>query len=141
MWFKMRRNASKNSLMKKATEACWRCLFYFSMFVYGCVTLLPTEWLYSSRLWFDGYVLQVLILLKLLHTYQQNITNSIHSCCFLVIFHCIRKYNLLFRMVPKMTEPVNQIVMNKSRGYLRVFVMDNGGFNHYPCIISPQLDI
>jgi len=58
MWFKMRRNASKNSLMKKATEACWRCLFYFSMFVYGCVTLLPTEWLYSSRLWFEGYVLQ-----------------------------------------------------------------------------------
>ena len=55
-WFRKRRSLVKQSIMKKATETCWRCLLYFVLFVYGCTTLLPTEWFWDSREWVKGYV-------------------------------------------------------------------------------------
>ena len=55
-WFRKRRNLAKHSILKKATETCWRCLLYFALFLYGCVTLFPTNWLYDPNEWFRGYI-------------------------------------------------------------------------------------
>ena len=55
-WFFKRQRVLKQELLKKATETCWRCFIYVFLFVYGCFTLLPTDWFYDSRKWIEGYI-------------------------------------------------------------------------------------
>jgi len=55
-WFSKKRRSMQVSLFKKATESCWRCVFYFFLFSFGAFTLLPTEWLYDTNLWMKGYL-------------------------------------------------------------------------------------
>lgn len=55
-WFRKKRNENKYSLMKKATESCWRCFAYFVFFIYGCFTLFSTEWFWDTDKWLIGYI-------------------------------------------------------------------------------------
>ena len=55
-WFFKRQRVLKEALLKKAKEVCWRCFVYFVLFVYGCFTLLPTDWFYDSRKWVKGLI-------------------------------------------------------------------------------------
>lgn len=57
-WFRKRRKASQLPLLTKATESCWRCVFYFWLFCFGAYTLLPTDWFYDSKKWVKGYILE-----------------------------------------------------------------------------------
>ena len=58
-WFRKRRKALQLPMLNKATESCWRCIFYFSLFVFGAFTVLTTDWFYNTRLWMTGYIRQV----------------------------------------------------------------------------------
>jgi len=58
-WFRKRRKANQLPLLKKATESCWRCIFYFWLFCFGAYTILPTEWFYDTRKWMIGYIREV----------------------------------------------------------------------------------
>lgn len=55
-WFQKRRKLGGLSLMRKATESCWRCTIYFCLFMLGCATLLPNRWFYDSDEWVKGYM-------------------------------------------------------------------------------------
>ncbi|XP_057306965.1 ceramide synthase 6-like [Hydractinia symbiolongicarpus] len=55
-WFRKRRSAKKNTLLRKATETCWRFFIYLGFFVYGCYVLLRTDWFYDTRKWMEGYI-------------------------------------------------------------------------------------
>jgi len=55
-WFRKRRKANQLPLLKKATESCWRCVFYFWLFCFGGYTILPTDWFYDTRQWMIGYI-------------------------------------------------------------------------------------
>ena len=58
-WFRKRRKANQLPLLKKATESCWRCVFYFWLFCFGAYTILPTDWFYDTRKWMIGYIHKV----------------------------------------------------------------------------------
>ena len=68
-WFKKRRKAMQVSMLKKATECCWRCVFYFWLFSFGAVTLLRTDWFYDSNKWMEGYIREVCIIIIFLLLY------------------------------------------------------------------------
>lgn len=55
-WFRKRRKANQVPLLKKATESCWRCVFYLWLFCFGAFTILTTEWFYDTRQWMAGYI-------------------------------------------------------------------------------------
>jgi hypothetical protein len=55
-WFRKMRSAKTNSLLKKATETCWRFFIYFGFFVYGAFVLLRTDWFYDTDKWMEGYL-------------------------------------------------------------------------------------
>ncbi|XP_065053147.1 ceramide synthase 6-like isoform X2 [Rhopilema esculentum] len=55
-WFTRRRNISKLPVMRKATESCWRFLFYISAFLYGFGVLIRKDWFFNSDEWFIGYL-------------------------------------------------------------------------------------
>ena len=55
-WFRKRRSSSKNSLMNKATETCWRAFIYLLLFLYGVVVLSQTDWFLDSSKWLPGYL-------------------------------------------------------------------------------------
>ncbi|XP_073236842.1 ceramide synthase 6-like [Porites lutea] len=48
-WFKNRRQQSKPSLMRKATESSWRFVFYLGTSIYGLVILFKEPWLWDLR--------------------------------------------------------------------------------------------
>lgn len=54
-WFKNRRQQSKPSLMKKATESSWRFVFYLATSIYGLVILFKEPWLWDLRHCFFGH--------------------------------------------------------------------------------------
>ncbi|XP_058964458.2 ceramide synthase 5 [Pocillopora verrucosa] len=54
-WFKNRRQQSKPSIMRKATESSWRFLFYLATSIYGIVILYKEPWLWDLRLCFVGF--------------------------------------------------------------------------------------
>lgn len=56
LWFTRRRNISKLPVMRKATESCWRFLFYLLAFIYGFITLIAKDWFLDSDRWFIGYL-------------------------------------------------------------------------------------
>jgi len=55
LWFRRRRKYSKNALMKKATETCYRALFYMGLFAYGSHVVLRTNWIWDNSLWVTNY--------------------------------------------------------------------------------------
>merc|ERR1712226_802847 len=57
-WFRKRRKLIEVSLLRKATESCWRCVVYFGLFLFGSFTILPTDWFYDTREWMRGYIRQ-----------------------------------------------------------------------------------
>lgn len=54
-WFKNRRQQSKPSLLRKATESSWRFVFYLATSIYGLVVLFKESWLWDLRLCFFGH--------------------------------------------------------------------------------------
>ncbi|KAJ7386652.1 Ceramide synthase 5 [Desmophyllum pertusum] len=54
-WFKNRRQQSKPSLKRKATESSWRFVFYLATSVYGLLILSKEPWLWDLRLCFVGH--------------------------------------------------------------------------------------
>lgn len=57
LWFTRRRNASKLPMMRKATESCWRFLFYIIAFIYGFGVLIRKDWFLQPTLWFEGHII------------------------------------------------------------------------------------
>jgi len=55
-WFRRKRNHKKLSLMRKATETCWRCVVYFIFFSYGSYVLFRTDWFWDTKVWLVGYI-------------------------------------------------------------------------------------
>jgi len=55
-WFRKRRKSQQISLLSKATESCWRCVFYFWLFCFGAFCILPTDWFWDTTLWMKGYI-------------------------------------------------------------------------------------
>ncbi|XP_057292775.1 ceramide synthase 5-like isoform X2 [Hydractinia symbiolongicarpus] len=55
-WFQKRRRSIQVPLLNKASESCWRCVFYFWLFCFGAYTILPTEWFYDTNKWMEGYI-------------------------------------------------------------------------------------
>ncbi|KAK2561304.1 Ceramide synthase 6 [Acropora cervicornis] len=54
-WFKSRRQQSKPSLMKKATESSWRFAFYLAVSLYGFFVVFKEPWLWDLKLCFEGH--------------------------------------------------------------------------------------
>ena len=56
-WFRRRRRMrEKTPLLRKATEACWRCFVYLVLFVYGVYVLFRTEWIWDTQQFMIGYI-------------------------------------------------------------------------------------
>jgi hypothetical protein len=55
-WFRKRRKMCEVSVLRKATESCWRCLIYLGLFLFGSYTILPTDWFWDTRDWMRGYI-------------------------------------------------------------------------------------
>lgn len=65
-WFRRRRRLhNKTPLLRKATESCWRCFIYLSLFLYGGYVLIRTDWLWDTKQFLIGYIR------------QHNLTNEI----------------------------------------------------------------
>ena len=60
-WFRKHRKALQIPLLSKATESCWRCVFYFWLFCFGGFCILPTDWFYDTNEWMRGYIRQVCV--------------------------------------------------------------------------------
>ncbi|XP_015778470.1 PREDICTED: ceramide synthase 6-like [Acropora digitifera] len=54
-WFKSRRQQSRPSLMKKATESSWRFAFYLAVSLYGFFVVFEEPWLWDLKLCFEGH--------------------------------------------------------------------------------------
>jgi len=55
-WFRRKRNINKLSLMRKATETCWRVLVYFTFFVLGSYVMFTSDWFGDMNTWVVGYI-------------------------------------------------------------------------------------
>ena len=55
-WFFQRRKNLQNSKMRKATETCWRTLFYLFAFCYGSWVVLRTDWFWDNSKWLFGHI-------------------------------------------------------------------------------------
>lgn len=53
-WFNRRKHLGKPSMMKKFTEATWRCSFYLFVWTYGLCVLWDEKWLWDLRhCWYE----------------------------------------------------------------------------------------
>lgn len=61
VWFRRRRNQNRAGLRQRFSEASWRCVFYFFVFVYGIGALHDKPWVYNLKEVWSGFPKQSML--------------------------------------------------------------------------------